>query len=306
MKQCPRCKATVQENARFCLYCMAPFEEKTPVGTQRRRSWWWIGAALLGAVAMIAVTLWLLWPQDGPGLPVASSAVSEEKETNPDSAPVTTPDHKETATIGGGTTGTTAGGTTGTTAGGTTGTTAGGTTGTTTAKPTTTTTTAKPTTTTTTKAVVPSFTYVTATQQNTYPNQQMAPGAPSDAIVITKVHHVAPDGNYVIPDRVDGYKVAAIMPGAFSDPAVSAAVRSVTLPATVRALWEDSLSACYGLTDLYVRSGSIDILDDALPPVAKRTGTLTIHCARDCKNSDFYYYRNIAGQYGARYQEWNG
>ena len=298
MKQCPRCKATVQENARFCLYCMAPFEEKTPVGTQRRRSWWWIGAALLGAVAMIAVTLWLLWPQDGPGLPVASSAVSEEKETNPDSAPVTTPDHKETATIGGGTTGTTAGGTTGTTAGGTT--------GTTTAKPTTTTTTAKPTTTTTTKAVVPSFTYVTATQQNTYPNQQMAPGAPSDAIVITKVHHVAPDGNYVIPDRVDGYKVAAIMPGAFSDPAVSAAVRSVTLPATVRALWEDSLSACYGLTDLYVRSGSIDILDDALPPVAKRTGTLTIHCARDCKNSDFYYYRNIAGQYGARYQEWNG
>ncbi|MBR5472355.1 MAG: leucine-rich repeat protein [Clostridia bacterium] len=149
------------------------------------------------------------------------------------------------------------------------------------------------------------YTYRDATSADCYP-----PGhdsyAVENVIVITGVSSISSDGVYVIPEKIDGKKVGAIMPDAFSNPNVSHTVKKVVLPATVRTIWENAFSNCYNLTDIYLHSKVIAIYESALPDVSKRTGTLTIHCARDCRNFEFYYYRNIINKYDAQYKEWNG
>lgn len=151
----------------------------------------------------------------------------------------------------------------------------------------------------------PSYTYITATTENTYPTWYQPIYSPENAVVITKVGGGIPDGgNYVIPETIDGKKVAAIMPSAFAD--VASSVKSVTVPSKVRTIWTDAFKNCYNLTDLYIKSNSIEIYPDALPEASKRNGTMTIHCSKECMNYKFYYYRNIAGNFGAVYDEWNG
>lgn len=152
----------------------------------------------------------------------------------------------------------------------------------------------------------PKYTYVMATISNAYPPEANASYEPQNAIVIIKVNYKESSGNYVIPETIDGKKVAAIMPSAFSDSSISSSVKSVTLPSTVRTIWSNAFKNCYNLTDIYIKSTAIGIYTDAFPSASKRNGTLTIHCKRDCRNFNYYYYRNIAGDYDAEYAEWNG
>ena len=79
----------------------------------------------------------------------------------------------------------------------------------------------------------------------------------------------------------------------------------VTLPSSVKTVWSNAFENCYNLTDLYLESAVIEIYQDALPDPSKRTGMLTIHCQWECRDFNFYYYRNIADRYGANYEEWN-
>ncbi len=150
------------------------------------------------------------------------------------------------------------------------------------------------------------YEYAEATLDNAYPTGHSEMNAPQGAIVITKIKYIEESGNYVIPDTIDGKKVAAIMPSAFCDASISGTVKSVTLPSTVRTIWNDAFKDCYNLQDIYIKSGTIAIYANAFPETAKRNNTLTFHCSRDCKNFDFYYYRNIVGNYDAEYKEWNG
>ena len=58
MKRCPHCGAQLQEEARFCLYCMRSLENKpdvTPHAIEKKR-WWWLVATAV-AVASLAVLL---------------------------------------------------------------------------------------------------------------------------------------------------------------------------------------------------------------------------------------------------------
>jgi len=60
MKKCPFCKADIEDNARFCLYCMKPLNEKEVITPpQRKRSLWWIlvVVVLLLAVLIAAVVM---------------------------------------------------------------------------------------------------------------------------------------------------------------------------------------------------------------------------------------------------------
>lgn len=73
MKNCPYCKAEIEDNARFCLYCMRSLNEKTAAAPLRKHRPWYLlilGVLLLGAVAVV-----LLLPK-GNSTPISSSAPS--------------------------------------------------------------------------------------------------------------------------------------------------------------------------------------------------------------------------------------
>lgn len=126
-------------------------------------------------------------------------------------------------------------------------------------------------------------------------------------VVITGVSGIASNGIYEIPETIDGKKVVAVMQSAFSNPDVSASVKKIVLPTTMRSVWENAFSDCYNLTDIYFRSKSISVSEQAFADVSKRTSKLTIHCSSDCKDARYYYYRTVATKnYNANYLEWNG
>lgn len=52
MKKCPYCGAVIQENARFCLYCMEPLQKKKTITTEKGSR----GAAVTAALVSAAVT----------------------------------------------------------------------------------------------------------------------------------------------------------------------------------------------------------------------------------------------------------
>ncbi len=127
---------------------------------------------------------------------------------------------------------------------------------------------------------------------------------PKGACVIVGVESSSSDGEYIIPDTIDGKTVMAIMEGAFCSDAVKDTVRKIVVPGTVKRIDKGAFGECRDLTDIYFTGDSIYIYEDAFAPEAVRNGTLTIHCSYDCDNMNMKYYRDICADYGAEYEEW--
>ena len=127
-----------------------------------------------------------------------------------------------------------------------------------------------------------------------------------NSVVITGVKTVSANGEYKIPDTIDGKKVVAIMGLAFCDEGISSTVKKVIVPSTVKTIWNNAFANCYNLTDIYFCGNSIYTESNAFPETPKRNGTLTIHCSANCSDRNYRYYKNGASYYDAEYEEWNG
>ncbi len=95
MKKCPFCKADIEDNARFCLYCMKPLNEKEVIPPLQRKLQWWPFA--LAAVLLIALLLAiLLMPRGSENLPAGSTG--ETSSFTGQTADESTPDTQSSDT----------------------------------------------------------------------------------------------------------------------------------------------------------------------------------------------------------------
>ena len=53
VKKCPYCNAEIDENAHFCLYCMATLQEKEKCEKKQSKTNVWIIAAIAAIIAVI-------------------------------------------------------------------------------------------------------------------------------------------------------------------------------------------------------------------------------------------------------------
>ena len=76
MKLCPKCKAELDDNARFCLHCMTSLEEKEEIQPPMNRVRRW--PLVLACVLLLGVIVFLIcWDQPEPKEATASQPLSQ-------------------------------------------------------------------------------------------------------------------------------------------------------------------------------------------------------------------------------------
>lgn len=352
MKKCPKCKAELQEEARFCLYCMTSFEEKQTIKTPKENSnrWLYIIATVLVVMLIIAGVM-LFMPKDNHSavssdipddLSTSSdlttsntnSASSEQQSSELESYETSTHESSEiqsssknqndtsnevsSSTIDNNistldnsknSTSTSSVVTNYTSSDDTT-----------VSSPS-----IDSSTMTSSDLSTSSASSETEVENSSSENNAITPSEVTyvyrdakygddfsistdfeNAVVITGVETVSPDGEYRIPDTIDGKKVVAVMGLAFCADGISDTVKKVFVPSTVKTIWNYAFADCYNLTDIYFCGNSIYTESNAFPESSKRNGVLTIHCSANCSDRNFRYYKDSASNYNAEYAEWNG
>ena len=338
MKKCPKCKAEIQEEARFCLYCMTSFEEKQTIETpkENNKRWLIILAAVL-VLVLIVVGIFLFSQKDTPNNEgndtSTSSSISSDSDTpdsttsseqqnsdsqgNETSTPTSNNQTQSSSKNEGGITNNRSGNTT-TTNSSTSGNSQNintnnttnsssnstSTNSTSSSNKTESSNTSSSTSTTTTPSQTTTVTYMYRDAK--YGDDFSVSANLENAVVITGVKTTVADGKYIIPETLDGKKVVAIMALAFCDDNISSTVKTVIVPSSVKTIWNNAFANCYNLTDIYFKGNAIYTESNAFPETSKRNGTLTIHCSANCSDRNYRYYKNSASYYDADYEEWNG
>lgn len=306
MKKCPKCKAEIEENARFCLYCMTSFEEKQTieVSKEKNKRWLIIIAAVL-VLALIVATIFFIPKDDSPKDTGSTSTGNSAHFDSEVDDPSSTPDTANSSTSSGNKP---ASNSSHNSSSGN-------------SKPDN----SKPDNSEPDNDNSSSGSSSDASSDNTSPSPKPEPTKVTylyrdaqygddfsvstnleNCVVITGVKTAATDGKYVIPDTLDGKKVIAIMALAFCDNNISNTVKTVFVPSSVKTIWNNAFATCYNLTDIYFKGTSIYTESNAFAPSSKRNGTLTIHCSANCSDRNYRYYKNCASSYNAKYEEWNG
>ncbi len=316
MKKCPFCKADIEDNARFCLYCMKPLNEKeTILPPQRKMLWWPFVLAAILLIVLLSVLLFM--PEAKVDLPAESTDQTTGEQTVDTTGESTQaePSLDESQNDSGGsgtkqdpiqpqnTTQTQPEDTTENLTPvqpdiptqDTTPPTGESTSPEETTEPPTQNT-VEETTAATTEPDAPKaevvYAYRAARAGDDFNAQYQNAG--SD-IVITGILQPSASGVYDIPSYIDGKKVIAIVANAFS----GSNAKTVFIPATVKTIWNYAFAGC-GLTDIYFRGNSIYVESKAFDR------SIIIHCSASCSDRNFRYYKNCAASYGATWAEWNG
>ena len=320
MKKCPFCNAEIEENARFCLYCMNSLEEKELIETPKERKRWWPVLLAAVLVLVLAVICAIVLPKEKnlsdktQGTPQNQTNLTSQHENDEDNAPsedTTGSDENEQHTtppvINEADISNSSG-----------------------KNPTPTKPATKPNVnntpnsnnnsgdnnpngkeeeeieTPTTPDEDPIDTVASYLYRDAKYGDDFAVHADlENAVVIIGVSSPSSNGEYKIPETLDNKKVIAIMGLAFSDGAIKDTVKKVIVPSSVKTIWNNAFADCYNLTDIYFCGNSIYVEGNAFAPKSNRTGTLTIHCSYDCSDRNYRYYRNSAIYYEAQYEEWN-
>ena len=303
MKNCPFCKAEIEEDARFCLYCMTSLEEKQVITTSNRKKkqWLYLIAAVFVFIILTTALVLLLRNRDtnnnSEKTPSNSQVIEDDASTNPSKDTDSKANTKKDAS---GNTPKKDGSSNGNTdkdTGSTQPSNPGG---------------SNPgreeqeeeTPTPPQESFHSNATYLY--RDATYGDDFSVSADLENAVVITGVSKASSTGEYVIPSTLNGKRVVAIMGLAFCDEAISSTVKKVVVPASVKTIWANAFHNCYNLTDIYFRGNAIYVETNAFAQKSKRTGTLTIHCSGSCSDRAYRYYKNSASSYDALYEEWNG
>lgn len=313
MKKCPFCNAELEENARFCLYCMASLDEKSVISAKsKKKSAWLLFAAVL-TVIVTAVVICISasrgnnpsesgLPQESLSSEGESSQQSVASDTNTDvgNTENTRGEASNVSSIetsvdtGAETSIDTSTETSGDTSVDTSVDTSGGDNegaGTNMPQP--------------LQPIV--YKYRDAILSDEMYNKH---SLLENAVTITGVETVSENGVYVIPDTIDGKKVVAIASFAFCDEKIKDSVKTVIVPESVKNIHNYAFSACSNMTDLYLCGEAVAGSHNLwIPPKDKQNQSITIHCSETChdrnlrkhKNNILYSYEGLA-----KYEEWNG
>ncbi|MBR3971631.1 MAG: hypothetical protein IKJ83_01910 [Ruminococcus sp.] len=304
MKNCPFCKAEIEDNSSFCLYCMTPIEEKQAVSAtkykDKRKVYIPILIILLAVLLIIGIIIFTSNNNSGNSIP--SSATQDEVAS---STAVITEATAETLSVS---------------TSPVTGNNISASDPVTTQSKTDSVHTTQGQVEITQKATQPPIATDAPTQSTpifnntTFTYRQAKYGddfyvhypITDNDIVITGVKSPAPDGKYIIPSTIDGKNVLAVTALAFSDESIAKTVKQVVVPSNIKTIWNDAFAGCFNMTDIYLWGNSIYIESGAFVDASKRNGTLTIHCSADCQDRNLRYYKSSASYYKAEYKEWNG
>ena len=316
MKNCPFCKAEIEENARFCLYCMTSLDDKEVYNSKTAKKKY-IPVIIIIALITIASIFFVVLGLEESNKDEKNTITTTQSESTIDEPTIANNSYsptESTDTINNSTESTV----------------------TNNSEPTSNSTepttvnnnesthqnTTKPTETpntnkepdnivSTTESAKPSptpsdnniYNYRDAVPADDYMSNQ---SITKNAVVITSVKGIAPNGIYEIPEEIDNKKVVAIMDYAFCDANISNTVKQIIIPSSVKTINAYAFYNCYNLTDIYIKGEAVACPSIFLPEKENRNYTITIHCSKTCNDRNFRTYKTLCTYLETVYKEWNG